>query len=675
MFRFRRIGQILHDNFFAEQSRWFASVPFLFALGIAIYFGLPFEPNMWVVLGVFELWLLLFYLLRHRGLHLLFMAGIIILFGFINIMLQTQRQARRVEALPTNEITYLRGQITDIAPSSKGKPRLLLNHAADYDVPLKGKFRISLTGAETDLQIQQCVEMIATLFPRQPLPVLNGYQTDLKYFYEGLSATGYADSEVFAIKCPPEAQKPKLQTRINAVRQRIIRQIAAVLPASSAGVVDALTVGSKAYLTPQIMDHYRDSGLAHFLSVSGLHMGTIAALIFFVLRFLLALFPAVALRFDVKKIAAVGAIIGSGGYLLISGMAIPAWRAFIMTTVVLCGVIFNRQAISLRMVSFAAAVILILAPQALVSASFQMSFAAVYALVAFYEVYAPKLAAKQRAKGFVSVVFWYWAGIVICDLVASLATAPFALYHFHRLALYTSLGNLLAAPIIAFWTMPMVLLCLATLPFGLAQYPLQLLGGSVEIINKITGFVPSLPHSVWQNSSLTFWGLMAIVCGAYWLCIWRGKWRRWGILPIVCGVLSLFWPPKQPDMVFAPDAAQVAVRDYNGELVMLPLKKDAWLQSLWQENLHIQLPDEALKKELAAALRGEGKMPENLPLQCDAQQCVYRDRVIFYPQNVLIDGIKIDTSAGGYIYFDKEVSWQPLWQNHGRLWQQKIERR
>ena len=54
MFRFRRIGQILHDNFFAEQSRWFASVPFLFALGIAIYFGLPFEPNMWVVLGVFS---------------------------------------------------------------------------------------------------------------------------------------------------------------------------------------------------------------------------------------------------------------------------------------------------------------------------------------------------------------------------------------------------------------------------------------------------------------------------------------------------------------------------------------------------------------------------------------------------------------------------------------------
>ena len=647
-------------------------MPFLFALGIALYFSLPTEPNIWLALGIFEVWLLAFYLLRHKGLHLFFISGIIIWCGFADIMLKTNYQSHRLETVYTKKFTYLQGQITDILPNEKGKQRLVLSSVSDYETPLKGNFRITLDTKETPLQVNECVEMIVTLFPRKPLPILNGFQSDLDYFYKGLSAAGYVNSEVFTMPCINEKQKPSFLSRINKIRHQIIRKISSVLPPSEAGIADALLVGNKSYIETNIVNDYRDSGLAHFLAVSGLHMGTISALVFFVIRLMLALFPAIALRYDIKKISAIGAILCSVAYLLISGMAIPALRAFIMTTVVFIGLIFQRQAISMRMVSFAAMVILILMPQSLVSVSFQMSFAAVYALVAFYEISARKFAIN-RQKGFTSIIFLYLAGVFVCDFVASLATAPFSLYHFHRLAVYTCLTNLLAAPIIAFWVMPMVLICLATIPWEVAIYPLKGLGIGITVINKITTFVAALPHSVWLCNRLNFTALILIVLGAYWLCIWQRKWRRWGILAIALGIMCMIIPLKKPDVVFSVDAEQIAVRDQNNELILLPLKKDNWLQSIWQEELALKIPSKDETKQIRSAMFEGGKMPENLPMECDKHKCVYKDKVVISPMGIIVDGRKIDISAGGYIYVKDNVSWQPLWHNNNRLWHQKVD--
>lgn len=647
-------------------------MPFLFALGIAFYFALPVEPNIWFVLAFVEIWLLLFYICRHKQWHLFFIAVLIVCCGFVDIMLRTNYQSRRLETVYTKKFTYLQGRIIDILPNSSGKQRLVLSDAADFDMPLKGKFRITLNEKVTPFKIDQCVEMIATLFPRKPLPVLNGFQSDLDYFYKGLSATGYVNSEIFAIPCAQRRPENQQLTWLNKLRHKIVEHVASVLPASEAGIADALLIGSKSYIAADIVNNYRDSGLAHFLSVSGLHMGTIAGIVFFVIRFLLALFPSIALRFDIKKIAAVCAILCSAAYLLISGMAVPAQRAFIMTTVVFIGIIFQRQAISLRMVSCAAMIILIMAPQSLVSVSFQMSFAAVYALVAFYEVSAKHLR-LPRQSGVLRTVLWYFLGVLICDFIASLATAPFGLYHFHRLALYTSLTNLLAAPIIAFWVMPAVLMCLLTLLSGWAYYPLKILGAGVALISKITAYVAALPHSVWFSNRIGFTAFILIVCGAYWLCIWRGRWRLWGILPIGLGVIYTLLPVQQPDFVFSVDAEQIAVRDTNGKLVYLPMKRDNWVKNIWQETLSIEVPDAQTKKDIKLAMQGLQKMPEKLQIDCDQNRCIYRDQVIFSSEGILLNNQPIDLSAGGYIYLDGKVSWLPLWQNHNRLWHQKID--
>ena len=646
------------ENLNAEQDRSVAWLPFLFGLGIALYFALPTEPNMWLMLGVFELWLVLFYLLRHKNLSLLFVSGLFILGGFLNIQAQTLYKAQNIENIKAKTATYLTGKVQNISYSETGKMRLLLADVADFEKSLKGDFRITILPAPESLKIGQCVEMVATVFPREPLAVLNGYQADRKYFYESLSAIGYAESETFVIDCPQTKHSYGFVERLNFVRNGLVRYINSVINKEQSGVAAAVIVGEKTHLAKDIINDYRDSGLAHFLSVSGLHMGTIAGLIFFAVRFLLALFPAVALKFDIKKIAAVCAIIGSAFYLLISGMAIPAQRAFIMTTVVFVGIIFNREAISLRIVSFAALVVLIFAPQALISISFQMSFAAVYALVAFYETYKR---APHRKRGIFGTILLYLCGIVVCDFVASLATAPFSLYHFHRLAIWTSLGNLLAGPLIGFYLMPTILVCLAVLPFGLAFYPLKALGWGVDVLNRITDTVAHLPHSVWQTDALPLWALLLIVGGGFWLCVWQRRWRWWGMVPIIIGVIPLFFAPKIPDMVFSPFAKDVAVRDNNGHLVMLPRQNDSWIKSLWVENLHL--------KPLSLKERKNLQIDD---LKCDKGVCVYKNIVTFdMTGNMTFKQKQIDTSAGGYIFLGAEPYWQPLWNNrHCRLWQQ-----
>lgn len=659
MIIFRKISAEIKESFFAEQGRWLIWTPFLFGLGIAVYFALPFEPGYWYTLGVFEATLLLFYLLRHKGLHLLFTAILLVEFGFMDIQLQTLLKSRKVAF--TLEVTdYIKGQISAVSYNEKGRKRLLLQNAENFDEPLKGKYRVTvMNGGNTDFEVGQCVELVGTFFPPSPVPVLNGFQLNRKYFYEEISGIGYANSSVFVIDCE-HGQPSSFRIRLNKIRQQITDDVAKILPLDEAGIVDAVLIGEQSRTPKRIVNNYRDSGLAHFLSVSGLHMGAIAGLVFFVLRFLLALFPAVALRYDVKKLAAAGAILFGALYLLVSGMAIPAERAFIMTAVVLLGVIFNRQAISMRMVCFAGLVLLIVSPQALISISFQMSFAAVVALIAFYEKYAQKIALWSVNRGIFSKIFFYLAGIVICDFVASLATMPFAIYHFHRISVYTSLANLLAGPLIGLVLMPLILLCLAALPLGLALYPLQALGYGVGWLNKITGFVSSLPHSVAYVDSLPFWGFVLIVCGGWWLCVWQRKWRLWGVLPILIGASTVFFG-SQPDMVFAPKGEGIALRNKAGEMLLMPMKTDSWTVSVWRENLHLKELNKEQREELKEIFAGSKTDFDNIALKCDAEKCVYLDSLTFYKQgNINIDGKNIDNSAGGYIFRQDKTKVVPL---------------
>lgn len=299
----------------------------------------------------------------------------------------------------------------------------------------------------------------------------------------------------------------------------------------------------------------------------------------------MALIPALSLRYNSKKVAAVFAFIVSTVYLLVSGAEVPTQRAYIMTFLVLLAVIFERQAISMRILAIAALVILIISPQALVNISFQLSFAAVVALVAFYERFGGKTERFLSGENLSLLskimrgVIAYMIGIVLADLIASLATLPYAVYHFNRISLYTSITNFIAGPIIGLIIMPAILVALLTIPLGLAKFPLKVAGLGVEQINKLTEYVSSLPNATIELYSFPLWGILLITFGGLWLCLWQQKWRHLGWIAIFAGTLSIT-TVQVPDLMVANDGKTIAVKNENGKLQTFK-GGNKWIKQNW----------------------------------------------------------------------------------------------
>src|SRR3954469_25680801 len=233
------------------------------------------------------------------------------------------------------------------------------------------------------------------------------------------------------------------------------------------------------------------SSLAHVLSISGYHMALVAGVVFFVLRAGLALVPSLARRRPIKKWSAAGALIAAAAYLLLSGAEVATQRSFIMTAIVLIGVMADRPALTLRTLAIAAIAVLLIAPQSVVHPSFQMSFAATLALIAIYERGLPWMSNANTSRA-ARVAMWGGREIVtlvLASLVAGLATTPYAAYHFHRIAPYGVLANLLAMPIVSIWVMPAGLLALLTMPFGFDADFWRLMGEGIRWMDAVALWV------------------------------------------------------------------------------------------------------------------------------------------------------------------------------------------
>ena len=378
------------EQFNAEQNRWFLWMPVLFGLGIALYFQLPVEPSIWWTLGALEVLIVLAILFRyHIRVLIFFMIIGVMALGFANIQLKSAYLNKQKE-IKAPELTYISGMISKIDYNYRGFQRFLLKDTSNFEENRSfGTVKVSTRMKQSNFKVGQCVEMAANLMPAGKPVIIGGYQFDRKAYFEEIDANGFAMSSVYEIDCQTKPSfAEKFNFYIDELRAKIINHILSILPADEASIAAAIVAGEQGVISREVIQNYRDSGLAHFLSISGLHMTMIAGLMFFFVRLFMALIPPLALRYDSKKPAAVLAILVSIFYLFISGAQVPAQRAFIMNLIVVLGIFIGRKAISMRTISWAAMFILFFSPQALIGASFQMSFAAVVALIAFYEKYA-----------------------------------------------------------------------------------------------------------------------------------------------------------------------------------------------------------------------------------------------------------------------------------------------
>jgi competence protein ComEC len=379
-------------------------------------------------------------------------------------------------------------------------------------------------------------------------------------------------------------------------------------------VASALITGKRGTIPEQVKQAFRDSGLSHLLAIAGLHLGLVGGFVFLVVRGGLALIPPIALRYPIKKIAALVTLLVLVCYLLISGAAIPTQRAFVMNGLVFGAILIDRLRISMRVCAIAAMVVLIADPSVLVGVSFQMSFGAVVALIAVYETYGARLSRLLHGRSVLRKVLGYCGGVTVTTVVATIGTYPYSIYHFHHLALYSPLANVIAVPLSAMWTLPWGLVSCLLMPFSLERLGLAPMGWGIDITIWIAERVSALPGNVWSTPRLPPEGLLLISFGGLWLCLWQHAWRRWGMVTVVAGIATIV-TTRPPDIVIADGGRFVAARANDGDYFVSADKNEKIVRSFFVS-------------DTGATLRpwpGAGNAEES-PLRCAGDLCRYNAR-------------------------------------------------
>jgi competence protein ComEC len=374
-------------------------------------------------------------------------------------------------------------------------------------------------------------------------------------YFSGLGGSGTALGPVEVTRAagelPPFAR----------LRAQLEAKVGAAIPGVAGAVAAALLTGSQAAIPPAEIVAMRDSGLAHLLSVSGLHMTIVMGAVFGVLRLLVALVPWLALRVNGKAVAAVGALLAGLGYTLLTGAQVPMQRCLVMAALVTLGLLAGRRALTVRSLALAAAAVLLVAPAEALGPSFQMSFAAVLALAAGWESLRGRLPAG--GSGWRRKLILAAFGLMVTSVLAGAATAPIGLHHFGRLQIYGVAANALAVPITSVLVMPAGMIALLLMPFGLEGPALWAMGQGVAAILAVAAWVAAWPEAAPVLAPLPGPALAVMGFGFCWLALWRGALRLVGV-PVMLGavVASVQVPP--PVVLVTGDARVVALRTAEG---------------------------------------------------------------------------------------------------------------
>ncbi len=428
------------------------------------------------------------------------------------------------------------------------------------------------------------VEFKARLSP--PLAPLRpgGYDFARNLYFQGIGASGFVLGRIRTVE-PPVLPGLRLRATatIDAMRDTLDRRIRSVLTGDRGAIASALLTGKRDAISSSVNDAMFISGLGHVLSISGYHMAVVAGLMFFVLRALFALTPASAGRFPVKKWAAAAALAAAAFYLVLSGAEVATQRSFIMIAIVLVGVMVDRPAITLRTLMVAAIIVLLLTPEAIVHPSFQMSFAATLALVAGYERGLSWMSAAAETPRGVRIALWgvrAIVGLVVVSTLAGFATTPFAAYHFHRLAPYGAVANLLAMPIVSAWVMPMGIAGVLAMPFGFDGLFWHAMGAGIDWMITVARFVAGLPGAVGRMASFGVAPLLLGSAGLVVLCLLKSPLRLAGALLLAVASLWAVRTP-QPDVLISADAQTFAVRGADGRLAIVRSGSDTFAARQW----------------------------------------------------------------------------------------------
>lgn len=542
--------------------------PFVAALatifGMACYFLLPIEPSVsiGIVLSIVSCALLMIF--RHQHIYSVVATGLLfggLSFGYATFYSQ-HLQTVFISQDYAGKQLWVRGKVVDIWQTEK-RSSFTLAHVKVYGLaqeqaPQQIKISVDNKRAE-EFQVGHWLSA-QVILQRPYAPQFRGdYNQQRADYFDGIGARGYVMGSIYSTWVEPKDRYDTVSEDIQRLRSHISDTILQDDTQQEA-LVSALLTGIKGRISPEVYDSFRNSGLAHLLAISGLHLALFGGFIFVLLRRLLCLWPTLVLKYSSKKMAAVGALMATFGYMLLAGGTIPTVRAFIMIGLLFIAILFGRVRISFRVLCVAAIVILFLYPESVLSVSFQMSFIAVFALILWNEYRERETKSHLKLVSFLD----YITATVLTALIAGLATMPIAGWHFGEISVGGFLANIIAVPLTALWIMPCGLLVLLLMPFGWHQPIQALMEVGTGLLMDIADYVSGLPFSHFAID-VQMMGILWVAVVTVLLLLFLPKyWKQTGVCAAVVLVAVTSFLTKSPQVTWLSGGEVVLLNTPTG---------------------------------------------------------------------------------------------------------------
>lgn len=593
----------------ARERRFFLWLPVAFLAGVLAYFAAAREPDAAlpvaaaIIFAILAIW-------SARG-GSVRLAGMLwaVAFLFAGLSAAILRSASvAAPVLVSAKVAPVTAYIESVDERRAGAGRLLLRVQAIDGLtrdatPVKLRVTIRTLG---DLRagdtIRATMRLISPAEPAEP----GGYDFAREAWFQSIGGVGNVVSRVERTEPMPVSFMTRMGAAVDRARNDLTRRIAGEIGGDDGAVAAALVTGKRGLISDEANEALRGAGIYHVVSISGLHMVLAAGLFMWTLRALLALFPAVALNYPVKKISAAFAMFGATAYCIFAGSEVATERSLIMILVMLGAVLFDRPALSMRNLAVAALIVMAREPESVMGPSFQMSFGAVAAMVSLFE--RGEAAEKNERDPSLSYRALRATGIMLLTtFVAGLATGPFASFHFHRINPYSMIGNALTLPLVEFIVMPAALLGVVLGPLGLDAWVWTIMGWGISGMMDMSRIVAALQGSTHHVEAFGYGALLVIAFGILFLCLWRSHIRYAGFAMMAGG---LWWAAQEraPDLVVDARARSMAVRGFSGKFEILNGKGNAFAVSQWL------LGDADQRKPESAGLGGESR--------CDVTGCI-----------------------------------------------------
>ena len=434
-------------------------------------------------------------------------------------------------------------------PETSEAVKVRINVPLEQDLPALGE------GALIAVQ--------ARLMPPAPPMLPGGYNFARAAWFAGYAATGSAQGEVTIVE-PASGE----QGLIAQTQRRLSAHVRSQLGGSPGSIAAAFASGDRGAISEADEDAMRDAGLTHLLAISGLHVSAVIAAAYLLAIKLLALWPWLVLRVRLPVVAAGIAALAGIGYTLLTGAQVPTVRSCVGAVLVLIALAMGREALSLRMVAVAAAVVLLLWPESLVGPSFQMSFCAVIAIVALHNAAPVRAFLAPREESRAARLGRNTVMLLITGFVIEIALMPIVLFHFHRAGVYGALANVIAIPLVTFASMPLIAIALFFDLAGLGAPFWWLVGKSLDLLLAIAHFTSAQPGAVKLFPQMSLLTIALFVGGGLWLALWRGRARLLGFVPAALATALLLATPI-PDLLISSDGRHVGITGEDERLLVL----------------------------------------------------------------------------------------------------------